>query len=310
MSDDVNAWLKPQDSDESLGGGEPAPRSPFDDDADFDGPAGGAAGWSRRLTALAVVPWLVVAVLAVILLRGPAAGGEPSVSRADTAATSAAVDPAAASPTPSIAATAGVPTPLTTGQAGALHDATPALIPTPDDRVAAAAGIAVRAHVAGHGGGTSYVDAAEITGLRWLGDHVLVTVTALVLRGEDGRWAGAETRVFGVGVRHLPGDVVAVTTDPWPLPPPVDVAPETGAPVDDEQTAQAVASTLAAAGYEGLAELVLVRDPRLSGVLEARFTTTSPAGPQTVWLDDSADPALLGGPTAGQPTPPTPEASP
>jgi hypothetical protein len=227
---------------------------------------GGRRRWT--LWVLAVLPWLVVAGLA---LAGSARPAEPVT--APRPVLEEIPDPVAAPPEP-----------------------------PGDEGIAAAAALAVQTAVSGTDEATGrqrYVDLAVASATEWTGDVALVRVAAVVLEGVQGQWDAPRVAAYAVPIRLGAAGPFPVAP-PWPLPdvPATAATPEAFAPDDDPGLAEAVGAALRSAGYAGVEVAEVARDPALPGILQARIAATAPgeasARNHTVWLREDPEPALLG----------------
>ncbi len=254
---------------------------------------------SRRrplLWLLASLPWLVVAVL--LLARGGEAPTRGAVSEP----------------------------PLGESEGPGSGDSQPGEILTaslPDDRLLAAAAVAVRTGAtASDGLARRYVDTVAAESVMHHGEIAIVTVRAVVLDGTADRWLRARPARFAVPVGTAEGEVVALA-EPWVLAPP-KARPGAPAwrPLADRSLAAEAVATLRKAGYRAIAPARLsVRDD-LAGIVRSGVRARAP-GERTVrrhrvWLTDTSPPQLLGAsppestlppPSPSVPNPPAPSPS-
>ncbi len=176
-----------------------------------------------------------------------------------------------------------------------------------DAGLAAAAAVHVRLSVgaeAAPDGRQLYVDLALPEGVeRHTGGTAVVTVTAVLLEGTDGRWSAVRPARYAVALRDLPEGPQAIGA-PWPLPRVADPSPvaqgqSAPGPVPSDLAPSAVAA-LEGSGY---------RDVQLEGVVDGappplvivRATAIAPGEdgprPHEVWIDPRAPARVLGGPT-------------
>lgn len=247
----------------------------------------------RLLWLLATLPWLVVAVL-LLARDGQApiqdALGEPLSGESEGSGS------------------------------GDAHHGETVTASLPDDRLLAAAAVAVRTGAtASDGPARRYVDTVAAESVIHHGDIAIVTVRAVVLDGTADRWLRARPARFAVPVGTAAGEVVALA-EPWVLAPP-SARPATPAwrqPVD-QSLAPAAAATLRQAGYRAIGPARLsVRDD-LAGIVRSGVRARAP-GERTVrrhmvWLTDTSPPQLLGAsrrestlppPSPSLPNPPSP----
>lgn len=250
----------------------------------------------RLLWLLAALPWLVVAALllapaAPVPTAGSGAREGPVANEVAAAAGSATSPPSDAG----VAQTdAGVAQTMTTSVA--------------DDRLLAAAAVAVRTTVTASDGRTRrYVDTVAAESVVHHGDIAVVTVRAVVLDGTADRWLRARPARFAVPVAARDNDVVAMA-DPWVLAsPPARPAVPVWRPLPDQSLAPAVAVALRDVGYRDVAQPRLSVSDDLPGIVRAGVRARAP-GERAVrghalWFSDGQPPQLLGAP------PPTPAPS-
>ena len=242
----------------------------------------------RLLWLLAALPWLVVAVL--LLARGgqaPTQGAVGSQPLHEAGSHS-------------------------TSEAGDSHPAEILTASLHDDRLLAAAAVAVRTGATATDGlARRYVDTVAAESVIHHGDIAIVTVRAVVLDGTADRWLRARPARFAVPVGAADGEVVALA-EPWVLAPPTArPAAPAWRPLADRSLAPAVVVTLRKAGYRtiGLARLSVRHD--LVGIVRSSVRARAP-GERTVrrhtlWLSDDSPPQLLG---ASPPEPTLPPPSP
>lgn len=277
------AWLR--DDDEGAGPSTP----PVDDGPGLDGwddPPPRRAGPGTRLLAAAVLPWLVVAVLGVVLVTGRS-DADVAPPEVPVVATGSSAQP---SPAPTPAAGAG-------SQPPAAADGNPAATPTAtagDGEQVAAVAAALVADAVVAGGG--YPAQLSVEGVEWVGDVGVARVVSAVLRSQDGAWAGGGIARYGVGVRVAGGAAVALGA-PWPLPPPTLAATPAGQPVSDPDVTSGVVAALDAAGYRDVTALAVEADASLPDLLVARMSALAPGGAargeHVVWLRAHPRPAVL-----------------
>ena len=279
---------------------------------------GGRPPRRRRLLLLAGLPWLVVAVVAVVVLGGRGAGPvpapRPSARPGDDAP---AIGGEAATPLRDLTAEAPGADAAARDASGAATDAPPVPVPRVppalegappvpvgagvDPVLGAAAAVAVRNAVTTVDAGTGaarYVDLALPEAVTWVADVAIVRVAAVVLEGAGGEWTGVHAAKYAVPLRPVDGAAVPVAA-PWALPVPhVEVEPLDFQPVEDEALVRAVAAALAVRGYGDATPPRLSRAAALEGVLRAETTAVAPgetaARPHALWLSDEPTPALLG----------------
>lgn len=271
-------------------GQEPRGRADRDDEgpgtrarAEDDPPAPGPERWPdlaqdpprRRwpLGVLAALPWAVVVVVAVALLRPGSGDAGPSPAQPPTAATA----PTAA-PTPPAASEAPAPPP-----------------PGEDDQaLSAAAAVFVRTELTNTDPGAAgaragrprYVDLAVPESVSRAAGAAVVTVRALVLEGRAGRWVDATVARYAVPMGHV-GTVPVPLAEPWAVTSTDATRPSRRwQPVPDDPAPARAA--LRRAGYVHLSGIGLARDPTLPGVLRARVTAVAPGDGEPrvheVWL--------------------------
>lgn len=241
-----------------------------------------ATPFPRRLLLLAALPWMVVVVLAVALwLPMPGTSAPPG-------------DGSDASTGPVATGHGGERSPASaTTEAAAIDD---------NAMLLQVAALMVRAELHGpaEAGGDApaevrYADQAVGIGIERLGDVAVVTVTALVLEGDDRGWDRSRTARYAIALRSGPSGVDPLG-GPWALPTP-DAPPEPE-PVDDESSPDRVLAALEAAGYRQISDLRLSRPAGLDGVLVAAARAVAPGedapDAQQVWIRDGPEAAVLG----------------
>lgn len=282
----------------------------------------GAPDRRRRLVALAAVPWLVVAALLVLPLRGEPAPKAPAGTDAPVApiaaGTDAPVDPVAAGTDAPAGGTApdgrqdtatadrtaeATTAPLTVLEVEELRGRW--RVAPGEEELAALALISARAHLTGIGPRLS-IDSADPPPDSYAEHLVLeavehpspettvVTVVAILLlepTDGDGR---VEVRRLAVPLAH--GEEGPSTAGrPWELPPPslptaTSVALE---PVEDPALFSAADTALAVAGLGEQRTTALATAPGWPLVA----TTTGPDGEQQVWLRRHLDGLVVAGST-------------
>lgn len=282
-----------------------APAGWWDVPADGEAPARRPR---RRLLIAALLPWLLVAGLAVAVAgRGaPVGDEEPEVPAGGAGDEGPEMSAGRVGSDGTVAEEA-----VRAGRAPGDGPAAPALtdsasggvVPaSADPAVQTAAAVAVLEFRAAAGRAPSddaparFVEDAVATDVERIGDGVVVTLRALVLEGDREGWRSAGTSDWAVALRAGPGGPT-LSAGPWPLPepstppvPPADAEPGLAAPV---------AQALEDAGFREAQDVRVVRDPALPGVLVAQATAVGPAGgppgAHVVWLRDAAPPVLVGG---------------
>ena len=246
--------------------------------------AGGRDGPRRgRIRALAlVVPWLAtLAVLAATTRTGDAPAGTPPAPPVSDAGEQ------------SHAATAGHPTPDRGGQPP--DDTAATATPDggqqpPDDLAATATGLVRDAITGRHGDTVRAVDVATAEPAHPLGgDHWVVRVRAVVLRGDTRRWRSATHEVWAVPMAARAGQVVG-TDHPWRVSserPRITVSGWVPAGADRA----AVADALRRSGMRPADDLDAQRHPDLGGILRVR---TAARGGGHVWLATEPHLRVLG----------------
>lgn len=310
--DPLATWLEGQQSSPDPGGFEPAWWAQDRDD-------GGQRSWEeddrsrlrRRwgLVALAIVPWIAVAVVALAN-----SGSSRSQQEVMVPVASAPPGPAALPPDPPQSTTArSTAQPASQDVPGREPTASPSrLTSSALAGLAAPAGLelalaAPAALTVQHAltsideatGAQRYVDLALPERVTWVGDVAIVQVAALVLEGEGGHWEETRPARYAVPLQ-VNGDVVRVLGAPWAIPAPPQITPGESSFVafNDPALAEAVGRGLDETGYAGVKVRSLGRDPQLPGVLRAEVTAIGPGERQsrahTVWLRDHPTPTVLG----------------
>lgn len=245
-------------------------------------------GRSRRLLLLAGIPWLLVLLLLVPIVRDASEGTERADARAGPAAS------ATPSLEPADAVGAAVP-----GAAGGSDPTATQDQAEGATAAAAAAELAVRTGwttASVPAPGARYVEDARTVSVRPAGTTLVVRVAALVLTGDDDGWLPPTTRLLDVVIAGSPPAVIG---GPWPVatppPPPAREAPE---------RVEEVAQALAAAGFD--VELATVAELEGTGLLRASVEGRGPDGESTERFDVmliDADPVVVVGTQAAAATP-------
>lgn len=291
----------PRPEPDGTPGPEPPPWDAFDEP---DPP-----GRSRRLLALAAIPWLVVAVLMVRTFGGT---GTPNATPGTTPGpTPTGQTPTAAGSGPVPAAT--LPTPATTPSSGAGQEPVALRFgaraaPGPADAASVATVVArtwlgaigpePELDVGAADGPPVYVDhlAVEAVDIP-TPDTAVVTVVAVVMEADQGSYTSA--RVVRVGVPIALDEVGAHPAgEPWWLPAP-DLAPRpvSWTPVDDPDALARAGAALGAAGYGEVSVLELATSP--TWPLRATVTAVAPgaevAHEHVIWLRDHLGDLVVAG---------------
>ena len=272
---------------------------------------GGARARRRRLTVLAAVPWLVVAALLVLPLRGdpasnapvdseeaaePAAagtavptGGTPPDGRQDTSRSNVTVEDTAA--------------PLAVVEVEELRGRW--RVAPGEEELAALALVSARAHLTGIGPRLaidgadpppgSYAEHLVVEAVEHPSpDTTVVTVVAILLLEPTDGDARVEVRRLAVPLAHGE-DGPSTAGRPWELPPPSLPTADTAAldPVEDPALFSAADTALAVAGLGEQRTTALATAPGWPLVA----TTTGPDGEQQVWFRRHLDGLVVAGST-------------
>jgi hypothetical protein len=261
---------------------------------------------ARRLWRLAGMAWGALILAGAVLLAVTRATGSPAdpgqeVAMADHGETAPDDDPAAWGPDaagPGATARGGAPMGVpVAGAAG-----------TTDGALAALAALAVRLAVTADEDPARYVDLAQPESLERHGDVAVVTVTAVLLEGRDGRWETVRPARYGVALREEDAGPVVLGT-PWALPSPdADALPGPDAesleappadPVEDAGLVADVTAALAAVGWGEPSAVALVPDSP-PPLLRVRVTAAAPgeaaARTHDIWLEDGEVLRVAGSP--------------